>query len=209
MNAFNLGGVLLALMPAEVASIDRERRIARVRIPGLTDGAAELPEAEFCNPVGDKSEHTEIRIKVDDRVWIAFNGGDPRYPVIMGYRPKNQENGTDWRRFEHGNFQFSADGGMFEVIAASQVHIKTPLLEIEADQTHVTGTMTVEKLLTFNGGMTGKGGAGGGAAMTVTGDMSVTGGANFTNDVKSGNISVQGHHHTAQGSNAPTTRSQA
>ena len=101
---------MIGLMPAEVDSIDREARTARVRIPGLTDGATELPEAQFCNPVGDKSEHTEIRILPGDRVWLAFEGGDPRYPVIVGYRPRNQENGIDWRRFEHANFQFDADG---------------------------------------------------------------------------------------------------
>jgi hypothetical protein len=197
---------MISLMPAEVASIDRERRIARVRIPGLTDSASELPEAEFCNPIGDKSEHTEIRIKVDDRVWLAFNGGDPRYPVIVGYRPKNQENGIDWRRFEHGNFQFTADN-TFEIIAGTQVHIKTPLAYIEAPSTHITGDVqidgsaTVNGSLTYKGGMTGSGGSGASAQ--------IQGGITATGDIKAGNISLQGHHHTEQGDGAPTSAAQA
>jgi hypothetical protein len=177
-----------------------------VRIPGLTDSASELPEAEFCNPIGDKSEHTEIRIKVDDRVWLAFNGGDPRYPVIVGYRPKNQENGIDWRRFEHGNFQFTADN-TFEIIAGTQVHIKTPLAYIEAPSTHITGDVqidgsaTVNGSLTYKGGMTGSGGSGASAQ--------IQGGITATGDIKAGNISLQGHHHTEQGDGAPTSAAQA
>ncbi|MDF0506604.1 phage baseplate assembly protein V [Burkholderia cenocepacia] len=182
-------------MPAIVASVNREARTARIRIPGLTDGATELPEAEFCNPLGDKSEHTEIRIKEGDRVWLAFNGGDPRYPVIVGYRPKNVENGIDWRRFEHGNFQFNADN-TFEVIAGTTVHVKSPSVTIEADETHVTGALTVDKLLTFKGGMNGSGGGSGGPAMVVSG------GAAFSEDVVAAGTSVHGHGHIEQGDGA-------
>ena len=49
------------------------RRICRLEIPGLTDGADTLPEAEIEYPVGDT-------------VWVAFIGGDPRYPIITGSR---------------------------------------------------------------------------------------------------------------------------
>jgi hypothetical protein len=189
-------------MPAFIADTvtdeDRAARMYRVRIPGLTDGATALPRAQLCNPIGDKSEHTEIRIKPGDRVWLAFEGGDTRYPVIVGYRPKQQENAMDWRRFEHANFQFNADN-TFEIIAGTQVHVKTPLAFVEADMTHMSkdvvidGTLTVAKLLTFNGGMTGKGGAGGGKAMTVQG------GASFSDDVDAGGISLTGHTHKEQG----------
>ncbi len=183
---------MIGLMPAIVASIDREARVARVSIPGLTDGAAELPEAEFCNPIGDSSEKTEIRILEGDRVWLAFNGGDPRYPVIVGYRPKNVDNGIDWRRFSHANFQFNADN-VFEIIAGTQVHVKTPLALIEANDSHCTGNLTVDGLLTFNGGMQGKAGAGGGPAMIVSG------GAAFSDDVVAAGTSVHGHGHIEQG----------
>lgn len=131
---------MIGLIPAEVASIDRERRIVKIRIPGLTDGATDLPEAQLCLPIGDKSEHTEIRILPDDRVWIAFEGGDTRYPVIVGYRPRNQENGIDWRRFAHANFQFNADS-TFEIIAGTAIRLVSPLIKIVGDIEH-TGTMT-------------------------------------------------------------------
>lgn len=131
---------MIGLMPAEVDSIDRERRIVKIRIPGLTDGATDLPEAQLCLPMGDKSEHTEIRILPGDRVWLAFEGGDTRYPVIVGYRPRNQENGIDWRRFAHANFNFTADN-TFEIVAGTKVRMVAPLIELVGDIEH-TGKMT-------------------------------------------------------------------
>jgi hypothetical protein len=190
---------MIGLMPAEIDSVtvdDREQRIYRIRLPGLTDGASEMPQAQLCNPIGDKSEHTEIRIKPGDRVWIAFEGGDTRYPVIVGFRPRNQENGIDWRRFEHANFQFNADN-VFEIIAGTQVHVKTPLAYVEAPNSHITGDVqidgnaTVNGLLTYKGGMKGSGGSGASAQ--------IDGGITATGDIKAGNISLEGHAHMEQG----------
>jgi phage baseplate assembly protein gpV len=190
-------------MPAFVDAVsdeDRAARLYRVRIPGLTDGASALPRAQILNPLGDKSEHTEIRIKAGDRVWLAFEGGDTRYPVIVGYRPKNQENAMDWRRFEHANFQFNADN-TFEVIAGTQVHIKTPLAYVEAPNSHFTGDVqidgnaTVTGLLTYKGGMKGSGGSG------ATAD--IEGGIKASGEITSGNITLTGHKHMEQGDGAP------
>ena len=196
------GALVIGLMPAFVADTvtdeDRAQRMYSVRIPGLTDGGTALPRAQLCNPIGDKSEHTEIRIKPGDRVWLAFENGDTRHPVIVGYRPKQQANAIDWRRFEHANFEFMADN-TFQIIAGTQVVVKTPLALIDAENSHITGdvqidgTCTVAKLLTFNGGMTGKAGASGGKAMTVEG------GAAFSEDVEANGISVSKHLHKEQG----------
>jgi len=180
---------MIGLMPAEVDSIDREKRIARVRIPGLTDGATELPEAQFCNPVGDKSEHTEIRILPGDRVWLAFEGGDPRYPVIVGYRPKNQENGVDWRRFHHANFQFDADdqfiinaktvtvnaekvvvnAKQIEANASEKATVVSPEVLIDSPDSKFTGKVEVAGAFTYKAGMTGTGGADIGGSMKNNG----------------------------------------
>lgn len=96
-------------MPGIVASVDRERREVRVEIPGVTDGAEELPIAEIEYPIGDNSEHTEIRIMPGDRVFLAFLNGDPRYPIITGYRPKQTGNEVGTRRWHHDNIETEAD----------------------------------------------------------------------------------------------------
>lgn len=173
---------MTGLIPAIVESIDREARIARVRIPGLTDGATELPEAEFCNPIGDKSHHTEIRILPGDDVWLAFVGGDTRYPVIVGYRPRNVENGVDWRRFHHANFDFTADKQFVinaeEVIvnakkvtvnASEKASVVSPEVLVDSASSKFTGKVEVAGAFTYKAGMTGSGGASIAGSMTNNG----------------------------------------
>jgi len=97
------------MYPAFIEEYDEVKRLCRIQIPGITDGADVLPIAQFCYPVGDKSEHSEIRIKKNDRVWVAFQNGDARHPIIMGYRPRQKLNETQWRRFQHENIDIRAD----------------------------------------------------------------------------------------------------
>lgn len=95
--------------PGVVKAIDRARREIRVHIPGLTDGAEVYPLAEIEYGIGDKSEHTEIRILEGDRVWLSFINGDPRYPIITGFRPKNTGNEVGTRRWHHDAIESDAD----------------------------------------------------------------------------------------------------
>lgn len=89
--------------PAIVREYLPEERMCRVEIPGITDGADLLPLAEIEYSIGDKSIHgtwpTEILILPGDEVWIAFVGGDPRYPIITGYRNARRMNSTDVRQW--------------------------------------------------------------------------------------------------------------
>jgi len=48
-------GLMPGRYPAIVRSYNQARRTCRVEIPGLTDGADVLPEAEIEYPIGDKS----------------------------------------------------------------------------------------------------------------------------------------------------------
>lgn len=94
--------------PAVVVSIDRPSRRPIVSIPGITDGSAGLI-AEIEQSIGDRTEHTEIRILPNDRVWVDFLGGDQRYPIITGFRAKNVGNVVGVRHWEHDNFSTVAD----------------------------------------------------------------------------------------------------
>lgn len=181
--------MLASLTPGLIDSYDKDRRLCRVEIPGITKGGDALPEAEFCYPVGDKSEHTEIRIIKGDRVWLAFIDGDPRHPVIMGFRPKNTGNGSGTRRFHHENIELVADGNIL-IQAGGTVTIKAAKKVInDTPDTEATGNTSVQMHLSFAQGLSGKGG-GNAAAVAIEGDVKVTGG-----DVEVDGIGSKAHHH--------------
>lgn len=104
--------------PAFVASYDGPKRECRVRIPGITDGSNVMPLATIEYPIGDRpkaddsKDWTEIRILVGDAVWVEFECGDPRYPIITGFRVPREGNPVDWRRWRHANIEITADGEM-------------------------------------------------------------------------------------------------
>lgn len=100
-----------------------------------------------------------------------------------------------------GDITITHSGNM-SVTTSGTTYVKSSSVTIDTPTTHVTGAMTVDGALTFKGGMTGSGGTG--ATMQLTGSVNVTSG-----EVTVDGIGVKGHHHTAQGSNAPTTPSQA
>ncbi|MCP5246537.1 MAG: hypothetical protein H6937_11570 [Burkholderiales bacterium] len=109
----NKYGYMPGRYPAIVKSYDSARRTCRIEIPGLTDGGDVLPEAEIEYSIGDKSRDgtfaTEIEILTGDTVWIAFIGGDERYPIITGYRNPQAGNSVDWRRWHHENIEMLAN----------------------------------------------------------------------------------------------------
>ena len=134
-------GLMPGRYPAIVRSYNQARRTCRVEIPGLTDGADVLPEAEIEYPIGDKSRAgantTEIEMLAGDTVWVAFLAGDPRYPIITGYRNPQAGNSADWRRWHHANIELVADAEMRLVVGGTSVVIKpdgititTPSLDI-------------------------------------------------------------------------------
>lgn len=79
-------------------------------------------------------------------------------------------------------------GGKAELTAPASVVVHSANITLDAPNTTCTGNLTVQQKLTYMGGMSGKGGEG--AAAVIEGEIQATG------DVKAGDISVQGHHHT-------------
>lgn len=130
--------------PAIVKSYDQDRRTCRIEIPGITDGSDVFPEAEIEYPIGDKARFganaTEIEILSGDTVWIAFIGGDSRYPIITGYRNPQSENSTDWRRFHHANIEITADGMM--KLNAETVEINATNVIVNGDTAVVGSSLT-------------------------------------------------------------------
>lgn len=112
--------------PAVVREYDGERRLCRVEIPGVTDGAETLPNAEVEYPIGDKTRGelaTEIEILPGDAVWVDFIGGDPRYPIITGYRNPSAANESGTRRWHHKAIELQADESITLKVGDSTITI--------------------------------------------------------------------------------------
>lgn len=137
-------GPLYGKWPGEVDSYDAPSRTCRVRIPGITDGSSVLPQAVFEYPIGDRSDHadskshTEIRVLANDAVWLEFECGDPRFPIITGFRDKRQGNPTGWRRWRHANIEMTADNEL--IINATKVtwNVSGDVIE------HIGGSQTTD-----------------------------------------------------------------
>jgi hypothetical protein len=132
--------------PAVVKSYDKVTRMCRVEIPGITKGGDVFPLAELEYPLGDKSrivegKHpTEIEMLVGDTVWVAFIGGDARYPIITGYRNPQSGNSVDWRRWHHANIQLIADNEMLLTVGNSQIRLVPDETKITVGSSHITVT---------------------------------------------------------------------
>jgi hypothetical protein len=132
--------------PAVVKSYDKVTRQCRVDIPDITKGGDVYLLAEIEYPIGEKSKivegkvSTEIEILPGDTVWVAFIGGDPRYPIITGYRNPQTGNSVDWRRFHHANIQLIADNEMLLTVGSSQVRLVPDETKITVGSSYITVT---------------------------------------------------------------------
>lgn len=120
-------------LPAFVASYEPGSGLARVRIPGLTDGAEVFPLAELCYPIGHRSEDSELLIRAGDRVWVDLINDDPRFPIIVGFRPMQTGNRVGVTRIEQNEVEIVAPGGV-NVESSTLTHNGT-----NVGDTHVHG----------------------------------------------------------------------
>jgi len=159
-------GLMPGRYPAIVRTYIQARRTCRIEIPGLTDGGDVLPEAEIEYPIGDKARDganaTEIEMTPGDSVWVAFIGGDPRYPIITGYRNPQAGNSVDWRRWHHTNMELLADtlmnlraGGDITIESETKITLKAPQIINDAATTTMTGNAVIQKALSVVGGAAG------------------------------------------------------
>lgn len=172
-------------VPGEIVSYDADARLARVKIPGIADGTDVYPEAQFEYPIGDDSRRTEIRILPGDLVWLAFENGDRRFPIITGYRNPRTGNDTEWRRWAHQNIELEADevihlkGKRLVIDMEDGVEINTKVITATATESIgvVTPTLSVTAETAFNG------------------NVNVTGTVAASVDVTAGGVSGKDHLH--------------
>lgn len=158
-------GSLSRWTPGVIDSVDSQARVVRVQIPGLTDGAQQYPEAEICYPVGEDSRETDRRIKPGALVWLDFVGGNPKYPIIIGYRCPQQGNAAGVHRTAQQRIEMLADtdmvlsakDGVLTIKAGTKVVLDAGDLEFKGVATFL-GPVTLEKLLTLKLGLAATGG---------------------------------------------------
>lgn len=191
--------------PAIVKAYDGNTRLAKVKIEPLDDGADTVLDAELLYPLGDKS-NTAIEVLANDPVWVEFEAGDPRYPIIVGYRNKRTGNDDSTRRYHHhGSIEILADNTI-KIKADVKVIVESETVEVIAPTVTVTGTtVTVNATntnitslvnITGNTSITGNlavagaiSGTGGGGA-SIAGSVTVSSG-----DVVADGKSLKGHTH--------------
>lgn len=191
--------------PAVVVSYDGGTRLAKVKLEPLDEGADTALDAELLYPLGDKS-NTAIEVLANDPVWVEFEAGDPRYPIIVGYRNKREGNDDTTRRYHHhGSFEILADNiikikGDVKVIVESQtveviaptVTVTGTTVTVNATNTNITSLVNITGNTSITGNLAVAGaisGTGGGGA-SIAGSVTVSSG-----DVVADGKSLKGHTH--------------
>jgi len=195
--------------PAVVMSYDANTRLAKIKLEPLDDGADTQLEAELCYPLGDKP-NTAIEVLAGDFVWVEFEQGDPRYPIIVGYRNKRIGNDDTTRRYHHhGNFEILADniikikGNVKVIVESATVEVIATTVNVTASNTNITslvnitGNTSITGNLTVAGAISGTGGSG----ASIAGNVTVSNG-----DIEADGISLKTHTHpyTDDGNDATT-----
>lgn len=183
--------------PAVVVAYDANTRLAQVKIEPLDNGADTVLDAELLYPLGDKS-NTAIEVLAGDFVWVEFEGGDPRYPIIVGYRNKRTGNDDSTRRYHHANIELLADntikikGDVKVIIESATVEVNATTVTVTASNTNITslvnitGNTSITGNLAVAGAISGTGGSG----ATIAGSVTVSGG-----DVVADGKSLKAHTH--------------
>ena len=194
--------------PAVVVSYDANTRLAKIKLEPLDDGADTQLDAELLYPLGDKS-NTAIEVLAGDFVWVEFEQGDPRYPIIVGYR--NQRTGNDdlTRRYHHhGNFEILADniikikGNVKVIVESETVEVIATTVNVTANNTNInsvvaiTGNTSITGNLAVAGAISGTGGSG----ASIAGNVTVSNG-----DVVADGISLKTHTHPYTDDGSPMT----
>lgn len=194
--------------PAVVVSYDANTRLAKIKLEPLDDGADTQLDADLLYPLGDKS-NTAIEVLAGDFVWVEFEQGDPRYPIIVGYRNKRTGNDDTTRRYHHhGNFEILADnlikikGNVKVIVESATVEVIATTVNVTASNTNITslvnitGNTSITGNLAVAGAISGTGGSG----ATIAGNVTVSSG-----DVVADGKSLKTHTHPYTDNGSPMT----
>lgn len=151
-------GNLIGKYPAIIKSYDPDSRTCLVFIPSITEGDGDL-RAEIEYPIGDRSRNTEIRILKNDHVWCEFIQGDPRYPIITGFRNPLVGNSNGVRHWEHDNIEIVADSKITLTVGGTSLTLTAQEIMGIAGKIGLQGSLVASGGATLSGGLGVNGGA--------------------------------------------------
>jgi hypothetical protein len=138
--------------------------------------------------IGSSPSHEDLTAKDFDGMWkIARNTGAAPH-VHLGV--SNAGASVASLDFDPSGNVTLQNNGTLNATSGGAATVKAPSVKVDSPTTTFTGAVIVEGAFTFQSGMTGSAGEGGGATMTIDGS------ANFSGEVKSQGVSVPGHTHT-------------
>lgn len=191
--------MLMSMIAAEIVEYDDSKRQATIKIDGLTDGATTYPIADLLYSLGDDPSKTEIELLSGDKVWIVFQGGDTRKPIIVGFRCPQTNNVTRVRRWHKENIELLADEQIKFHAPAILAICDNLTIEVTDSTNITTNSLTVTGNTTFNSPVTFNDGANvaGGDFAVDNGSISIPNGDMVIQD-----IGFIDHYHTVGGVNS-------
>lgn len=126
-------------------------------------------------------EHEDLAPLAADGNWTIPPGAPPAQITLV-------TSGFKATVMPGGNTEIDTNGTV-TVKAQGAVLVQAPSVTLDTPTTHCTGDLTVDKLLTYKGGMQGSTNVSG-ATATIQGNVTVTSG-----EVTVDGIGVKGHHH--------------
>ena len=128
--------------PATILSYDAASRTARISVEPFTKNAPEGLKAIFAYAVGEDDRKTEIKVMPGDEVWIFFESGQPRAPIIAFYRSHGIGARIDTRAIEQENI---------EILANANASIMAEQISLYASNTDIYSNVTIHGNLTVTG----------------------------------------------------------
>lgn len=117
--------------PAKILSIADNKKTVQVSVDPYTNGAENGITAKLAYPVGFNDKDTELQIIGQPDVWVFFEGGQFKNPVVAFFRTHQTGSETGIFRLRHKKLEFYADSMGF--------YAKNILFDAD---THTTGDAT-------------------------------------------------------------------
>ena len=166
---------------------------AEPRMHDLSDGFVIPGPYSQPNVIADVSTSC-VELRTDDRkAYVSLNPNS--HEIHVETAGDVTANVTGSVTASVGADMSATVGGSATLTVTGSAMLKAASVTIDSPQTHVTGALTVDGLITGGGGMVVSGGGG----ATVTGNFTLNGSLSATDDVTAGGISLMHHVHTEQG----------